>query len=229
MILNGRKPKLIIFDLDGTLVDSAPDIHRALNLCLVSLGLTESNLLEVKGWIGNGSKKLVERALIAKYRDFVDAETNETFFNIAHGSFLDFYEQNVAAKTTVYPGVDKTLQTLATKNVPMALVTNKPIEITKQLLWALSWSSYFSQVVGGDSYHVKKPDPYPLQQVCIKHNFNPSECLMVGDSVNDIAAARSAGMPVLAVSYGYNHGQPVILENPDYLVADLTELLESLI
>jgi phosphoglycolate phosphatase len=229
MTLDGWKPQLIIFDLDGTLVDSAPDIHRALNLCLVSLGLAESSLIEVKGWIGNGSKKLVERALIAKYRDFVDAETNETFFNIAHSNFIDFYEQNVAAKTTIYPGVEKTLQELVTNEVPMALVTNKPFDITQQLLSALNWSHYFSQVVGGDSFHVKKPDPYPLQQVCIKHSVNPSDCLMVGDSVNDIAAARRAGMPVLAVSYGYNHGQPVILENPDYLVADLTELLESVI
>jgi phosphoglycolate phosphatase len=229
MTLNGWKPKLIIFDLDGTLIDSAPDIHYALNLCLVSLGIAESSLVEVKSWIGNGSKKLLERALIAKYRDFVDAETNETFFNIAHGSFLDFYEKNVSAKTAIYPNVVKTLQTLYASNIPMAMVTNKPLEITTQLLLALNWSQYFSQVVGGDSFHLKKPDPYPLQQVCKQHNLSASDCLMVGDSVNDIAAARSAGMPVLAVSYGYNHGQPVILENPDYLVADLNELLESLI
>jgi len=227
-VLNIERPQAVLFDLDGTLIDSAPDIHAATNVMLAALGLPSASLAEVSGWIGNGSKRLVERALQEKFPDFIDADSNKNFFDIAFANFNDAYRDAVSLYTTIYPGVEACLDRLEEDGIPMVLVTNKPLEFTHSILKQLQWLNRFELILGGDSLQQKKPHPEPLIYACSQLDVNSEQCLMVGDSKNDIQAARAANMPVVAVSYGYNHGQPVILESPDYVVASLEQLSDAL-
>ncbi len=222
------KPQAIIFDLDGTLIDSAPDILAATNQMLAALGLPDASLAEVSAWIGNGSKKLVERALQNKYVEFIDAESNKTFFTIAWENWNDAYRANVAQHTKVYDGVEACLTRCEQLAIPMALITNKPIEFTHSILRGLVWENRFELILGGDSLQQKKPAPEPLLHACAQLQVEPESALMVGDSKNDIQAARAANMPVIAVSYGYNHGRPVTLENPDFVVSSLEQLVDAI-
>lgn len=227
-MLKLAKPQAVLFDLDGTLIDSAPDIHAATNQMLAALGLPEASLAEVSQWIGNGSKKLVERALQNKYLEFIDADSNATFFNIAWENWNDAYRANVAKHTAVYDGVEACLERCEQLAIPMVLITNKPLEFTHNIVRGLAWETRFELILGGDSLQSKKPSPDPLLYACEQLQVSPESALMIGDSKNDIQAARAANMPVIAVSYGYNHGRPVSLESPDFVVASLEQVAEAL-
>ena len=219
-LFNGERPKLIMFDLDGTLVDSVPDLAAAVDSAFVSQGLSEVGEANVRLWVGDGAESLIRRAL-----SYVLDDVEDVFFENVFSEFLLSYGGKVADKSKLYPGVKETLDVLYELSIPMAIVTNKPIAFTRTLLSSLNIDHFFSYVLGGDSLAKKKPDPLPLQTLMSKYGLFPSQVLMVGDSVNDILSARSAGCAVVAVSYGYNHGNDIYEAGADLVVTTLVDLL----
>jgi phosphoglycolate phosphatase len=206
----------IIFDLDGTLVDSAEDLRAALNTLLSELRLRPIEANEIKGMIGDGVLKLVERALVAtkgdpEQRDFLLPR------------FLALYQANPAALTRCYPGVLETLDALRRKGFRLAVVTNKPVFATRKILEALSLAKFFPVVVGGDSLPQRKPDPAQLLEAAQQLDVNIDQTLMVGDNIHDVEAAHAAGMRCIAVSYGYHHRPPSEF-NADRLIDRFDEL-----
>ena len=192
--------RAIAFDLDGTLVDSLTDIAAAANAARAELGLTPLDDARVRSFIGEGSAMLMARTAL----DDPDAQVDDSALQTAaRAHFNQYYARVVAEHTVPYPGAVEGLQALAALGLPLACVTNKPIAFTTPLLAALDLERYFELVLGGDSLAAKKPDPLPLAHVAQTFAVAPAQLLMVGDSHNDVLAARAHGSPVLAVSYGY--------------------------
>ncbi|MCK0746620.1 phosphoglycolate phosphatase [Chromohalobacter nigrandesensis] len=210
--------RLVVFDLDGTLIDSVPDLAAALDGALGELRLPEAGEAAVRDWVGNGSRKLVERALYA-----VDAQDRD--LDEVHEAFLRHYRQAPCRLTQVYPGVREALEALATRGVAIGLITNKPTAFIVPILECLELSRYFALTLGGDALSTRKPDPAPLLHLADRLEVAPSACLMVGDSRHDVEAGRRAGFRTLAVPYGYNHGKPVAASEPDVMVESLGELV----
>lgn len=223
-LFNGDLPRCVLFDLDGTLVDSALDLTAAVDNMLQALGREPAGEARVRQWVGNGAPVLVMRALSGEMYPTENAVEPE-LFQAAFEVFLSAYTQSNGRYSKVYPGVEPLLAHLQQAGVPQAVVTNKPMAFTLPLLKALKIDHYFGQVVGGDSLPVKKPDPLPLLTVLEAVGCPPEQALMVGDSRNDVQAARAAGCPVVCVSYGYNHGEPVAACAPDRVVGSLAELI----
>lgn len=223
-LYNGTLPRLVLFDLDGTLLDSAPDLTLAIERMQVALELPLAGLDQVRNWVGNGAQMLVRRALV-KSDTPSGNEPELALFDQAFDLFLKHYEQCCAEQSTLYPGVQKLISFLHDNQVSMGLVTNKPISFTEILLDEFSLRPYFSVVLGGDSLSEKKPHPMPLQYAMEQVGVSPQQTLMVGDSRSDIKAAQAAGCKVAAVSYGYNHGEPVSSYNPDIIIDNLIELI----
>jgi phosphoglycolate phosphatase len=219
-LFKGGFPQLIMFDLDGTLVDSVPDLASAVDSTLQSLDLPVAGEANVRLWVGNGASMLVERAL-----KHVSPIVDSSLFDRAFAQFLINYADCLADKSQLYSGVLETLEGLYARKIPMAIVTNKPIAFTHPLLAGLEIAHFFPTVLGGDSLPAKKPDPLPLNTLIGQYGIRPDQALMVGDSVNDILAARAAGCPVVAVPYGYNHGQSIYEAGADKVVRYLNELL----
>ncbi len=192
-------PRLIIFDLDGTLIDSAGDVHSAVNRMLRHNGRPPLSLAEVKTMIGDGAAKLIERALAARPGAPVELAD-------AVGQFLGFYEAHATVFTTVYPDVPETLARLGTMGIPLAICTNKPERPTAQVLEALGLAQYFAHVVGGDTMPWRKPDPRVLTSLIEARGLPVSETLMVGDSEVDAGTAHAAGVPFVLMTYGYHRG-----------------------
>jgi phosphoglycolate phosphatase len=206
----------IIFDLDGTLVDSAEDLRAALNKLLGELNLRPIEANEIKAMIGDGVLKLVERALIA-----ANGDPEQRDFLLPR--FLAIYQANPAALTRCYPGVLETLNALRHKGFRLAVVTNKPVFATKKILEALSLAEFFPVIVGGDSLPMRKPDPAQLFEAAQQLGVNVDQTLMVGDNIHDVEAAHAAGMRCVAVSYGYHHRPPSEF-NADHLIDRFDEL-----
>ncbi|OLU32758.1 phosphoglycolate phosphatase [Pseudomonas sp. PA15(2017)] len=217
----GELPRLVMFDLDGTLVDSVPDLATAVDRMLVELGREPAGVERVRQWVGNGARVLVRRALAAGMDDSTvgEAESEE-----ALARFLDIYA-DCHELTTLYPGVHELLEALSTAAVELAVVTNKPELFVAPLLEQVGLGGYFRWIIGGDTLPQQKPDPAALLQVMRLAGVNQSQSLFVGDSRSDVLAARAAGVPCVAVSYGYNHGRPVAEEEPQLVVDSLAELL----
>ncbi len=219
----GLKPAAILFDLDGTLVDSASDLALAVNRCLQELELPMAEEASVRGWVGNGAAKLVERALCDRLNCKPEA-LEAGLADRALQAFFRHYEACCTETTQLYPGVEPTLERLE-PHYPMACVTNKPMRYARRLLDHFELP--FSVLIGGDSLVVKKPAPEPLLEACAELGVDAKDCLMVGDSRSDVLAARAAGMPVLCYSFGYNHGAPVASLGPDYLRHEFAGLLSA--
>lgn len=220
-LFGGRLPKLVIFDLDGTLLDSVPDLASAVDRMLLQLGRPVAGIERVRDWVGNGSMVLVRRALAGSIEHAsVDGQEAE----LAHQAFLQAYSGGHAL-TRVYPGVMAFLDALEARGIAMAVATNKPERFVAPLLEEKGMCSYFRWLVGGDTLPVQKPDPAALHWIMQQADVGVADTLFVGDSRNDVLAGRAAGVKVLAVSYGYNHGRPVSLENPDLLVDSLDVLI----
>lgn len=209
-----------MFDLDGTLVDSVPDLASAINSALKRLGLPIVEEADVRLWVGNGAQKLVERALRS-----VVPEWSEAMYDRAFSHFMASYESCLAEKSCLYSGAREALSGFKELGVPMVIVTNKPVAFVEPLLTGLEIGSYFSSILGGDSLSAKKPDPLPLNTLFSEYDIRSERALMVGDSVNDLLAARAAGCPVVLVSYGYNQGKSVNELEADGVVSNLLELL----
>jgi phosphoglycolate phosphatase len=222
-LFGGELPQLVMFDLDGTLLDSVPDLAAAIDRMLLQLGRPAAGVARVRDWVGNGAQVLVRRALA---EGIEHAGVDDVLATEAHQLFLKAYADNHAL-STVYPGVRECLDWLQARAVPLALVTNKPRQFVGPLLAEKALAGYFRWILGGDSLPQQKPDPAALRWVLAQAQVQPEQALFVGDSRNDVLAARAAGVPCVAVSYGYNHGRPVSEENPQLLVADLRQLVDS--
>mgnify|MGYP001766015552 CR=1 FL=1 len=209
---------LLLFDLDGTLVDSAPDIALAVDATLAARGWPAAGVERVRGWIGNGSRKLIERAL-----GYAIGEFDSALHELVHSEFLLHYAQHNGPETRVFPGVREFLQHCQSRGKRMACVTNKPEHLAKQLVAHLGMTDYFAIVVGGDTFPQRKPDPTALLYCCEQLGVPVARTLMIGDSAIDIDSARAAGMAVLCVSYGYNRSGPVADCGPDAVVDNLMD------
>ena len=218
--------KLIIFDFDGTLIDSGPDLALALNFMLESLGRKSFSEEIIHGWVGNGAQTLVKRALLGKTE--TDETLDEVLFAKALKIFLDSYEKNVCVKTILYPHVEDTLAALQKKDYILTIVTNKPYGFIEPILEGLQIKSYFDYFIGGDSLEEKKPSPLPLLHICEKFKIDRTKALMVGDSKNDILAAHAAKIDSVGVSYGYNYGEDIAIYQPNLVLQDMSEILEVL-
>ncbi len=225
MRLTGKK--LLIFDLDGTLIDSGLDLAAALNDMLSQLGRENFEDETIHTWVGNGAKDLVLRALCAK-RDIENESVDEELFLRALDIFLDSYKRNVCVKTTLYDGVKESLEILHQKGYLLSIVTNKPLAFVKPILEILKIERYFSIYLGADSLSEKKPSPLPLEFVMQKYKIPKTQTVMVGDSKNDIIAAHNAKIDVIGVGYGYNYGEDISLYNPTLKVESFEEILEVL-
>ncbi|MBD3897156.1 phosphoglycolate phosphatase [Halomonas sp. ML-15] len=213
--------KLVVFDLDGTLVDSVPDLAAAVDAALADDGLSARGEARVRDWVGNGSHKLIERALDDALGELPSAERQER----GHARFLHHYGLAPNRLTRLYPGVREALDGLRAADMPLGLVTNKPQAFIAPILEGFGLADHFGLCLGGDALPQKKPDPAPLLHLARHFRVAPGDCLMVGDSRHDIEAGRRAGFRTLAVPYGYNHGEPVAASRPDALVESLAELV----
>lgn len=212
--------KLVVIDLDGTLVDTAADIAEATNLMLRDLGQPERDPATVASWIGNGVARLVKRALTGE----MDGEPDPQHYALAYALFLKHYEANLTRQSRPFPGVVEGLEWLQGQDLRLVCITNKAERFTRPLLEVLGLHKYFALVLSGDSLPRQKPDPLPLVHACRHFGLAPAQALLVGDSGNDVRAARAAGMPVICVDYGYNHGRDIRTEQPDAVIGSLTEL-----
>ncbi len=215
-----NRPELVLVDLDGTMVDTAADLAYATDGMLSKLNLPQQGEVRVRTWVGNGVKTLVARALEGKMKPSPEPELLEQaldIFNILYASVNGVYSQP-------YAGVIEGLDWVKSQNINLACITNKAEEFTLPLLKAKGLEDYFSLVISGDSLPKKKPDPMPLLHAAKHFNVDPKKSLMIGDSTNDVKAARAAGFKILCVTYGYNHGQDIRLSNPDAILDSLEQI-----
>ena len=209
--------KAAIVDLDGTMLDTMPDFHVALNGMRADLGLGPIAQETITPMVGKGSENLICSVLA---RDF-DAATVEQRFDEAMASYQRHYLAINGQFSVLFDGVVEGLQAMRANGLRLACVTNKPIAFTTPLLALKGLAGFFDVVYGGDSLAQKKPHPLPLLQVCTDFDLAPSSVVAIGDSSNDAEAARAAGCPVLTVPYGYNHGRPVQEIDSDGIVDSL--------
>lgn len=223
-MVSPQLPRAIVFDLDGTLVDSAPDIMGAINTVLHETGRRTLSLDEVRGMVGDGTRALVERAFAA-----VDGGAAAQSALIAPHveRFRAVYEARMTAETTAYPGAFEALRDLDAAGVRLGLCTNKPDRPARAILSALGLSPFLRAIVGGETAPARKPDPRHLSAVLDLMEAAPHEAVMVGDGANDVAAARGLAMPVVLVSFGYSRGAPRSL-GADAVIDEFARLKDAL-
>ncbi|SFL84997.1 phosphoglycolate phosphatase [Marinobacter zhejiangensis] len=224
-LFSGQWPGTILFDLDGTLVDSAPDLAVATDTMLQALGKASAGEAQVRTWVGNGAAVLVRRALAGRHDYEDDGQHDETVFERAMALFLEAYHSVNGHHATLFEGIETFLQAAHSQGCKLGVVTNKPAAFTDDLLERMGLAHWFDITVSGDTLPVKKPAPEPLFHALDALGGCREDALMVGDSITDISAAKNAGLPVVAVRYGYNHGGPVDGLGAEIVVDSLTELL----
>lgn len=210
-----------LFDLDGTLADTAPDIALALDAMLVHYGLPAAGFERARDWIGGGAPLLLKRALAAYEQPHADNDIAE-----AMRVFMPLYAKYNATKAMLFPGVAKSLATLESRGATMAIVTNKPFEFAQSVLETLKIDRFFPVVIGGDSLPVKKPSPEPLYAALAQLGQPAGSSWMIGDSATDITAARNAGIRSAWVPYGYNQNQTAAELSPDQAFEQFADILD---
>lgn len=208
----------IVFDLDGTLVDSAPDLTAALNHVMTESGCGRFTIGEVRNLVGRGARVLIERGLRHHGRDPAPIEVDRLL-----GLFLEYYGSHLADETKPFAGVPEILEIFSRRGTRLAVCTNKSEDLSRKLLRLLDLDRYFPVVLGGDSLPVRKPDPLHLTETIRRAGGEIENALMIGDSTSDVGAARSAAIPVIAVSFGY-HDRPVRDLGADLIINHFDEL-----
>lgn len=218
---------LVMFDLDGTLVETAPEITDAVNDLLRDQQLPEVPEHLIRTWIGHGTRELMLHAYA--HATGLEEETvrRTGTLDILMPRFAEFYSVRTGQRSRLYPDVLDTLKALRAAQVRIAVVTNKEQRFTTTVLMVHGIRHYFDMVVAGDTLAAKKPDPLPVQYCLDALKVSPSRALFVGDSEIDVATARAAGVPVWAVPYGYNHGKPIALAAPDRIVPTIAAVAEA--
>lgn len=214
--------RAVIFDLDGTLVDTAPDLMRATNHVLESLDRRPISMDEVRSFVGHGARALLTRGLAATGGLPEDYDVEPDYVR-----FVDYYSQNIAEGSTPFPGLIRLLDRLKAEGFGLGVCTNKLEGLSVQLLDALKLSPYFGAVVGPDTLGIAKPDPRPFREAVSRLGLVAPRALMVGDSETDILTARNAGVPVIAVPFGYTP-KPVQDFGPDRMISHFDEAYEAI-
>jgi phosphoglycolate phosphatase len=219
---NHMTKRAVIFDLDGTLVDTAPDLMAATNHVLSMLDRRAITMAEVRAFVGHGAKALLARGAAA-----TGEALDEKTLAYSHAEFLRYYEKNIAVGSAIFPGVSDLLNLCAAHGIKMGVCTNKVEGLSVRLLDALDLSRYFGAIVGPDTINIAKPDPAPYFETLKRLGVDVENSLMVGDSETDILTARAAKVPVIAVTFGYTQ-RPVAEFKPDYLVSHFDEVWDIL-
>lgn len=210
--------KAVMFDLDGTLIHTAPEIAAAINLALTDLSLPVLSLAQIEEYIGEGAQALIRRSVTAS------VTADDALLERAQALFFEHYAKTVTLSRP-YPKVLEGLTSLKQKGLRLACVTNKPERFTLPLLEASGLMPFFELVVAGDTLANKKPDPIQLQHICAEFKVLEAQAMLVGDSLTDVKAAHAAGCYIVTVPYGYNQGKPIDDSLVDAHIDDLTELL----
>jgi phosphoglycolate phosphatase len=214
--------RAVIFDLDGTLVDTAPDLMLATNKVLATLGRRPISMDEVRNFVGHGARALISRGCAATGEP-VEPRALETLYQ----EFVIHYAANIAGGSTPYPGLLTFLDRCKSEGIHMGVCTNKLESLSIRLLDALGMAHYFGAIVGPDSIGIAKPDPRPYRETLRRLGERPWKSVLIGDSETDVLTARAAGVPVIAVPFGYTP-RPVIEFKPDYFVAHYDEMWDTL-
>ncbi len=207
-----------LFDLDGTLVDTAPDINAALNHALTLHGGRPVNEALTRHWVGHGARALITEAI-------ADQTLEDALLDTLLTDFLDYYIANISVLSTPYAGVLAAMDALRDRGARLAVVTNKLARLTEPLLDELSLTDYFDTIVCGDTADAPKPDAAPALFACGKMGVPPADALFVGDSAADVGCARAAGCPVVVVRDGYNHGIPAGELGADAVIESFLDLV----
>ena len=210
--------RTIVFDLDGTLVDTAPDLISTLNLVLAGEGLPAVAYDDARRMIGGGLRRMVERAVIAEGQNVPGVELDRMF-----RIFIDHYSAHIADRSRPFPHLESVLQRLAGEGCRLAVCTNKLEWLSLRLLDTLNLSRYFAAICGQDTFGIQKPDPEMLRLTIRRARGEVQRAIMVGDSMTDVSTARAANVPVIAVDFGYSEVAPETL-NADRLIGSFSDL-----
>ncbi len=213
-------PELIMIDVDGTLVDSVPDLSWCLDETLKQVGLPPRGEAAARKWVGNGVIRIVQRGIA----NDIDAPHDEEIFEKAMPIFREIYAENTSKRSNLYPGVEEGLEYLKSTGIKIGCITNKDEQFTHPILKDLGIWDYFEIVISGDTLEKKKPDPLPLLHGAKELGANPENSMMLGDSMSDVKAARAAGFDIICMSYGYNHGIDIRDSEPDAVIDSMAEL-----
>ncbi len=215
-----KKPEMVLIDLDGTLVDSVPDLAWCVDETMKVLDMPTRGEAKVRDWVGNGVPRLIERALV----DDLNGQPSDALYAKAAPIFMQFYADHPCDRSQLYPHVEQGLQWLLSQGIQLGCVTNKDEQFTLPILKKLAIYDYFKIVISGDTLPLKKPDPAPLLHGANFFDVQPSEAMMLGDSMSDVKAARAAGFNIVCMSYGYNHGIDIRTAKPDAVIDTFAEL-----
>ncbi|MBB1360784.1 phosphoglycolate phosphatase [Shewanella sp. SR44-4] len=221
--------RAIAFDLDGTLIDSVPDLAAATNATLAQNQYQPVTEALVRSWVGNGAQVLMQRALSYVSAMPEDAPDLQVILEQIMPQFMHHYGEHLQKHSRLYPGVVDTLQQLKQADFKLAIVTNKPYRFTVPLLTAFGLDDLFSEVLGGDSLAKMKPDPMPLQHLLKQWQLDESQLLMIGDSKNDILAAKAANVMSIGLTYGYNYGEDIGLSSPHAICENFADIEQYLL
>lgn len=219
------KPELVLIDLDGTLIDSVPDLAYCVDEMMKQLDMPIRGEAAVRNWVGNGVQRLTERALI----NAVDGMPDQNLMDKAYPIFLELYKHNYSQRSCVYDGVKEGIAWMQEQGYRVACVTNKAEAFTVPLLKDKALYDLFELVVSGDTCAEKKPHPMPLLHAAKALGADPTKSLMLGDSRSDVKAARAAEFNIFCMTYGYNHGEDIRDYNPDVIMDSFMELPDYLI
>ena len=215
-----KTPELVMLDLDGTIVDSVPDLAWSVNKTLAELSLPERDITNIRHWVGNGLEILLHRSLT----NDPSGEADSMLFNEALTKFLSIYSKNSCNLSVCYPGVREGIGYMKQKDIMVGCVTNKRGQFVGPILEKLGIMDDMSIIIAGDTLSRKKPDPLPLLYAASVLEKDPGHSLMVGDSEIDVEAARAAGFQIVCVRYGYNRGRDIRESNPDTVIDSIADL-----
>ena len=218
-------PQMILIDVDGTLVDSVPDLAFCVDEMMIAINMPKRGEEAVRQWVGNGVEKLAKRALV----NALEGEPDPELFNKAYPIFLELYKENTCKRSTLYPGVLEALDFFAEQGYKLGCVTNKAEQFTRPLLEQLGILDRFEILICGDTLEKKKPDPMPLLHAAEYFGVEPDQALMLGDSISDVKAARAAGFNIVCMSYGYNHGADIRDSEPDAVIDRMDDVSKLLV